>query len=84
MKPLELEVFFNNDETRALQSASLDCHITQNDIRTCTFYTVGVLTPAVEDDGYNYSNLLVDGETFSLPYTYAELKKIIENHLKYN
>lgn len=84
MKPLELQVFFNNAETRVLQSASLDCHIKQNDIRTCTFYTVGVLSPAIEEDGYRYSNLVADGDTFSLPYTYEELKRIIDTHLKNN
>jgi len=83
MKPLELKVFFTNDETRALRDASLDCHITQNDIRLCTFYDLGVLSPAVEKDGYQYTNLLVQGETFSLPYHYEELKRILNNHLKY-
>jgi hypothetical protein len=77
MLPIELEIYFNTDETDNLQKMGLDSHVSNCETRLMTFYTINAIGSAKESDGFEHGLIYTGDESFSSVLTYEQLKKVL-------
>ena len=77
MIPIELQIYFNTDETDNLQKMGLDSHVTNCEKRLMTFYTINAIGSATEIDGFEYGLIHTGDDTFATVLTYEQLKKVL-------
>jgi len=77
MLPIELEIYFNTDETESLEKMGIESHVKNCEKRLMTFYTINAIGPAKEKDGFEHGLIYTGDESFSSVLTYKELKEIL-------
>jgi hypothetical protein len=77
MLPLELQIYFNTDETDNLEKMGIESDVRNCETRFMTFYTINAIGSAKEKDGFEHGLIYTGDESFSSVLTYEELKQII-------
>jgi hypothetical protein len=77
MLPIELEVYFNTEETENLESLGIDSHVTNCETRLMTFFTINAIGIAKEKDGFEYGLIYTGDENFATVLTYEKLKQLL-------
>lgn len=78
---IEIPIFFLNDETEKFKSVGMSYDLAKNTVRMITFYHIDAIYPYYpEEGGYEYCSVMVGGDEFISPCTYAELKELIRNY----
>lgn len=79
MKPLEIDCFFNTDQTTQLKKLDIDYPIADCEKRKVTFYAINGITTFIDTDGTEYGEIHIGDSQFITPLKYVELKKLIES-----
>lgn len=80
MKPLEIEVVWHTDETRKLSEAGMDFDIDDCTWKTMTFYHISLIQPYDFDDKHtNMCKIHTNNDYWIVPYSYEQVKQMIEN-----
>lgn len=77
MIPIELQIYFNTDETDNLEKMGIEADVRNCETRFMTFYTINAIGSATEIDGFEYGLIHTGDDTFATVLTYEELKQII-------
>jgi hypothetical protein len=77
MIPIELQIYFNTDETDNLEKMGLESSVKNCETRFMTFYVINAIGSGTEADGFEYGIIHTGDESFSSVLTYEELKQII-------
>jgi hypothetical protein len=77
MIPIELQIYFNTEETDNLEKMGLESSVRNCETRFMTFYTINAIGSAIEVDGFEYGLIHTGDESFSTVLTYEELRQII-------
>ena len=75
--PIELEIYFNTEETQNLEKMGLDSHVKNCEIRSMTFFSINAIGSAKETDGFEYGIIYTGDESFSSVLNYEQLKQIL-------
>jgi hypothetical protein len=75
MLPIELEIYFNTEETTNLEKMGLGAHVKNCEVRLMTFFSINAIGSAEELDGFEYGIIHTGDESFSSVLTYKELKE---------
>lgn len=75
--PVELPIYFNTDDTSALESLGIEPNIRNCELKSVTFFTIDAIAPYKEDDGFEYSIIYSGGTEFACKYTYVTIKQIL-------
>lgn len=75
---LDIEVLWHTSETRRLSDAGMDYSIDDVEWKTITFYSIDVIAPNKWDDTHEFCDIHAGGEKWITPYTYEEVKSLIE------
>lgn len=81
MKPIELPVFFLNDEQNALEKAGITKEFDDFDTfdqRPLTFYNINVVEPYKHNGGYPYCKVYSNGDYWICNIKYNDLKRKLE------
>jgi len=77
MKGIELPVFHLNDCTENLYDLNIDFDYKECDQKMVTFFNIDAI--GIDTDrGRDYGMIFSGGTTFTTPYTYKELKRMLE------
>lgn len=74
MKPLELPIFHHNDQTSSLSELGIDFNVEDCTIKSMTFYSINAIGIDTQD-GKDYGLIFSNGDSFTSPLSYEELKK---------
>jgi len=77
MLPIELEIYFNTEETENLEKMGLDYHVNNCEKRLMTFYNINAIGSHKEKDGFEHGVVYTGDESFSSVLTYKELKEVL-------
>ncbi|MEY3085978.1 MAG: hypothetical protein RL037_2197 [Bacteroidota bacterium] len=77
MLPIELEIYFNTDETDNLEKMGLTSHVTNCETRLMTFFKIDAIGIAKEPDGFEYGIIYSAADNFASVLTYEELKQLL-------
>lgn len=77
MLPIELEIYFNTDETQNLEKMGLESHVSNCEKRFMTFYVINAIGSSKESDGFEHGLVYAGDESFSSVLTYAELRQVL-------
>ena len=77
MLPIELEVYFNTDETDNLEKMGLASHVTNCETKLMTFFKIDAIGIAKEQDGFEYGIVYSAADNFATVLTYEELKQLL-------
>ena len=66
MLPIELEIYFNTDETDNLEKMGLTSHVTNCETRLMTFFKIDAIGIAKEPDGFEYGIIYSAADNLSL------------------
>jgi hypothetical protein len=75
MPPIELEIYFNTEETKNLEKMGLDSHVNNCETKFMTFFSINAIGSAKEPDGFEYGVIYTGDESFSSVLTYSQLKE---------
>jgi len=74
---IELEIFFNTEETSTLKDLDIEYSLEAAEIRKVTFYNINGIAPYFDKDNTEYCSILSNGSEFMCNMKYPELKKLI-------
>lgn len=80
MKPLELPIFHHSDQTASLMDLDIDFDIKDCTVKAMTFYSINAIG-IDHQDGKDYGLIFSNGDSFTSPLSYAELKNKISKNL---
>jgi hypothetical protein len=76
MKPLKLPIFYNTDETSALDKMGVDFPLEDCQIRTVIFYHIAAISPYL-DGKKEYTYIHSNGDKFICPKPLKEVEALI-------
>lgn len=77
---IELEIFFNNDDTVTLDRLDLPVRWCDYDVRKVTFFNIDAISPHIEE-GRSYSKVHCGGDMFLCNMDYDLLVQKIKNKI---
>ncbi len=77
MLPIELEIYFNTDETENLEKMGIDYDVRNCEKRLMTFYTINAIGFTKEKDGFEHGLIYTGDQSFSSVLNYTELKQLL-------
>lgn len=80
MKPLELPIFHHSDQTASLTELGIDFNVEDCTVKAMTFYSINAIGTD-HQDGKDYGLIFSNGDSFTSPLPYVELKNKIHNNL---
>ena len=77
MKPIEIDVLWHTDQTKALEASDVDYDLTDLDTRKVYFLHIDHIIPYDWGNDIWFCRIHSGGEKFICPQSYEEVKKLI-------
>lgn len=77
---LELDIFFNTEESETFYAAGMEVTESMLDVKKVTFYSIGCIETNMFN-GKSYTTINSCGKLYVCPFPYRHVKKLIKESL---